>query len=261
MKSKPPATGEVDGDNTKEDNRGGKPRHQQHKEVHPKKFRNDDTQPRRPKREFDRKSGTGRYRICFDPVNFFLSILFCRGREVSKGGRGAFGAGNVEQDAMEAEKNPDAVVDAVGGDAEAETEDANENAIPEEPEIPTYTLDEYLEKRNAARMKVSSMFGDAKSVRAADESVFDGMVAKASDAASNGKQSRKKPVTKAQTVEVSFKFEPPQQDRGGRGFRSGRSDEERGRGGRGGRRSDGRSGGRGVPRASAALNLDDFPSL
>lgn len=246
VKTKQPTASDVDGDNTKENNRGGKPRHQQHKEIHPRKFKNDETQPRRPKREFDRKSGTG------------------RGREVSKGGRGSFGAGNVEQDAMEAEKNPEGVVDAVAGEVEAETEDANENAVPEEPEIPTFTLDEYLEKRNAARLKVSSMFGETKS-RAVDESVFNGTVAKVADEldAVAGKQSRKKdkPTIKAQTVEVSFKFEPPQQERGGRGFRGGRSDEERGRGGRGGRRSDGRSGGRGAPRASAVLNLDDFPSL
>lgn len=229
---------------------------------------------RRPKREFERRSGTG------------------RGREVSKGGRGAFGAGNAAQDALEAEKDPlSAEVPVEGLDGEEAAADA-EPVVVAEPEPVTYTLDEYMRKREEARQQAAGLIGATKPTRSVDaEKEFAGLTsfsASLSDylpgnakAVEAGKKDQRS-TGKTQVTDVGFKFQVPQQDsreggRGGRGEggRGGRGGEGRGRGGdrREGGRGEGR--GRGGGRDSGArpssrpasgpsstvFNTKDFPSL
>jgi len=102
---------------------------------------------------------------------------------VSRGGRGPYGAGNVDQEAQDAEKNPKAVegeeqqvADQVKVDGE---EVAPVDNVPEtEPEPTTFTLDEYLEKRNSARAS-STLLGEVKPARVVDlASQFAGLTTK-----------------------------------------------------------------------------------
>ena len=237
---------------------------------------------RRPKREFDRRSGTG------------------RGRELSRGGRGAFGAGNVSQEALDAEKNPQAAIEgAVDGDAAAAaTEEVVEvePAVPAEPEPVTFTMDEFMKKREEARQRLAAE-NAAKPVRAVNkETEFAGMTALSAalddyvtsakgDNNAGGRKGDQRSQAKTQVLNVGFKYPTPQpesRDRDSRGDREGgrgggrggdreggrgpRREGGRGEGGRGGGRGgEGRGAGRGGPRpaggASSAFNPADFPSL
>jgi len=214
---------------------------------------------KRPKREFERRSATG------------------RGREVSKGGRGAFGFGNPAQDAQDAEKDPnsaDVAIEAVDGAEEAAV--VVEEA---EPEPVTYSLDEFLEKRNEARKALLSSATETK-VRVVDQSALAGLSRKEDLGettympikAAKGDATKKdqRSTGKNQVLDVGFKFEAIQVDDGGRGGRGegrgGRGDA--GRGGRGGRssRGDGSRPARttGAPSnkgAQTVFNTQDFPSL
>ncbi len=196
---------------------------------------------------------------------------FDRGREVSKGGRGSFGFGNPAQDAQNAEKDPNS--------AEAPTEaveGAEESAEPEvvaEPEPVTYSLDEFLEKRNAARQVLLS---NETKVRVVDQSSLAGlsrkedvgettyMPVKASKVDASKKDQRS--TGKTQVLDVAFKFAAIQVDeerggRGGRGDSRGRG-EGRGRGGRGGGRGDNNSRpAAGSKGPATVFNNTDFPSL
>lgn len=288
---KPPASaGEVDDRDAvgaaKDNNRGGKPRG---KEPHRRGERRangegDDAGHRRPKREFDRRSGTG------------------RGREVAKGGRGSFGAGNVNQDAMDAEKHPgeaEVLLEPKGEEVAGATDDAaEEEAEPAEPEPVTYTLDEFMEKRNEARKEALRLLGggDKKTARSATaDSDFAGMKSVEGGDIDNYMPARtlksaevarkdQRSTSKAKVLDVGFRFESnsfgdrdrERGDRGGRGGegrgggRGARGGEGRGSG-RGGDRGSGRGAGRGAGRggggaaAAAATavfnNAADFPSL
>jgi plasminogen activator inhibitor 1 RNA-binding protein len=248
---------EADRETSKEDNRGGNRNRERHGA---RAGRGEGEGERRPKREFDRRSGTG------------------RGREVSRGGRGAFGAGNPAQDALDAEKNPKAAAEgAVDGVADAAEEDAApvEEQAPAEPEPVTFTLDEFMRKREEARQKVADLAAvAARTVNR--ETEFAGMttLATALDdyvganvAKAEAGRKDQRSTGKTQVLDVGFKFPTVQPEReGGRGGRG-----EGGRGGRGGDREGGRGGrregrgeGRGAPRAprsNAAFNAADFPSL
>lgn len=284
---KPPASaGEVDDRDVlgagKDNNRGGKPRG---KEPHRRGERRangegDDAGHRRPKREFDRRSGTG------------------RGREVAKGGRGSFGAGNVNQDAMDAEKHPgeaEVLLEPKGEKEAGATDDAAEEEVePAEPEPVTYTLDEFMEKRNEARKEALRLLGggDKKTARSTTaDSDFAGMKSVEGGDIDNYMPARnlksaevarkdQRSTSKAKVLDVGFRFESNNfgdRERGDRGGRGGRGVEGRGGGrgrggegrgsGRGGDRGSGRGGGRGAGRGSATAaanvfnNAADFPSL
>ena len=232
----------------------------------------------KPKREFERRSGTG------------------RGRELSKGGRGAFGFGSAEQDAQDAEKNP------ASAEPDSESPDAD---IPEpepepEPVDNTRTLDEFLELRKKATQS-STILSTKLAPRAVDASELAGLRAKDDGltdyfakvhekAAVKGGPQRS---TEAKVIlDLGFKAPPPAEDddrRGKRGDDRGdrpqrftadkpdRPSSGRGRGGdrdsgRGGDRDSGRGRGgrgsapssRGVTGRIAGIDLSDanaFPAL
>lgn len=180
---------------------------------------------RRPKREFDRRSGTG------------------RGREVSKGGRGAFGAGSPAQDALEAEKDPKKA-DELSGEA-ADKTDGEDNLATEEadaePEAQTFTMDEYLARREESR-KASATLGGVRTERTVDkEADFAGLktIENDGDMTFIPARSTKAEVVKKdqrstgknQVLNVGFKFGvSPNAEREGNDRRGG------GRGGRGGQK-------------------------
>lgn len=211
-----------------------------------------------------------------------------------RGGRGPYGAGNVQQEALEAEKDPAAAVPDIddvdvvtpagpeeedGAEVNGETEPAGEvagegeTAAPAEPEAPpeppTFTLEEYQERQKEARLRALAKV-EARQERVVDTAAYSDLVAKEKDSLEDDRVASRKERVKSQTaaqqiLDVGFKFNSPSHDRdyrdGGRGGRGDR-DREGGRGGRGGRGQSGRggSGGRGSPRG-AVLNPKDFPAL
>ena len=199
---------------------------------------------------------------------------------MSRGGRGAFGAGNPAQDALEAEKDPKAAIEgAIDGvqPAEATEEEEAEKAPagpPAEPEPVTFTMDEFLKTREEARQKAvaAGLAGAAKERTVNKETEFAGMTTlsvalddylSASNAKAEVGRKDQRSTGKTQVLNVGFKFPTPQPEggRGDRGDREGgrgrgagdreeRSSgrgrgEGRGRGGRGGDREGGRGAGRG----------------
>eukprot|EP01041_Mallomonas_annulata_P000352 gene352-633_t len=243
------------------------------------------------KREFDRHSGTG------------------RGKEVSKGGSGGHNWGNEKTEALNAEKDPvaaeatadeeaakvDAAVELAEGSAwDADTPSPKvEEVAPPEPEVPTFTLDEYLAKREQARAN-ADLFGTV-SERTVNEEDYAGLKTKEAEevvflALGDSKQVKAKKTdqrsnaSKAnQVIELGFKnaslAQSASREEGGRGRgRGGRGGEGRGGSGRGGRgegRGEGRGGRRegrsdrpprdnrrGGPGASIDINDSSaFPSL
>lgn len=206
---------------------------------------------RRPKREFDRRSGTG------------------RGKEVSRGGRGPYGLGSVEQEAQDAEKHPDAVQEGAAAGEEGEQTEA---AAPEVVVETSLSYEEFLRKREEARA-ASSLLAPAKATRVVDvaaqlaglKAVEEGedtyiaaKVVKASSVKKDQRSSGKLAVS-----DVAFKFESAtaneyrkrDDNRDNREFRGGRGE------GRGDRRT------RPAPAAGAkkapttVFNSGDFPSL
>lgn len=250
-------------DATKDDNRGGRPRGKEYREKGGRGGRGGGEPAegeRRPKRDFDRRSSAGRGR-----------------GEASKGGRGSFGSGNPAQDAQDAEKDPnsaEAVVESTEGAEDVEPE------VVAEPEPATFTLDQFMEKRNEARRV---LLANETKVRVVDQSALAGLSRKEDEGettympvkASKADASRKdqRSTGKTQVLEVAFKFAAIQvdDDRGGRGGRGGegRGRGDGGRGGRGdgrGRGGAGRGEGRGGNKAPSATSKAvfsniDFPSL
>lgn len=268
--SAPTADGEKE--TAKEDNRGGN----RHRERHGEKQygeKRPEGEKRAPRREFDRRSGTG------------------RGREVSRGGRGAFGAGNPAQDALDAEKNPKAAAEGAidGAVVEGETEEvaAVEDVTPAEPEPVTVSLDDFYKQREEARQRLAELTGTPAPVRTVDkEKDFAGLTTVATAELENylGANAAKAEAArkdqrssgKAVVLNVGFKFQAVQPDRerderprpaGGRGGdrEGGRGPRREGGAGRGDRAPRGdRPAGRGerAPRSNAAFNAEkDFPKL
>ena len=227
------------------------------------------------------------------PVMLPTLNCMCRGREVSRGGRGSFGAGNPAQDALDAEKDPaSADPTPVVGDGDADGGEGWEDEEAE-PEPATFTLDEYMQQREEARAKAAALVGTVKQrtvdqnsaeysgLKAvggeAEQDYLPSTTAKAEAARKDQRSTAKTPV-----LNVGFKFQqaPQQSERGDRPFRGGRGEgrgggrgERRGgrgegrgargegRGGRGEGRGDrgGRGGSGGAP--NTVFNNLDFPSL
>jgi len=205
--------------------------------------------PEDGKREFDRRSGTG------------------RGREVSRGGRGPYGTGNDKQDALDAEKDPSKAEVKV---EDAGTTDVEEPAADPEPEDNTITLDQFMEKRAAERQQAQAIFAGDVKARAADKDVLNSLSkAGKEDYASEliqkeyGKKDQRS-TAKSKILDVGFKFQNPEQntyeDRRpprGEGRGSGRHRGGGDRNSRGGKGSSGR--GSGGP--ATVFNAQDFPTL
>lgn len=254
-----PAAAEEDAPTGKDNNRGGQARHRDNRGGRGGRGHGVPESAEgqtRVKREFDRRSGTG------------------RGREVSKGGRGNFGFGNPAQDAQDAEKDPnaaEAILEPVDGAVEEEPE------VVAEPEPATFTLDQFMEKRNEAR---KALLANETKLRVVDSKALAGlskkedetdtlyMADKVKAAKADPTKKDQRSTAKTQVLDVAFKFAEVRVDdegdrRGGRG----------GRGGRGEGRGEGRGGGRGRGRSSAGgsnagnskpttvFNSLDFPSL
>lgn len=233
--------------------------------------------PRRPRREFDRRSSTGRGR-----------------GELHRGGRGPYGAGNVKQEALDAERNPalaepeiepvdlptpaaESAEEEAGEPAEGEAAPTGWTADPEpepqpeaEPEPPTFTLDEYNERQKEARARVLAKV-EARPERTVDLNApaYSGLTVKAKedlgdDVAGKAKKEKEaKAKQEQQLLDVGFKFQAPatypdRGDRPERGRGGGRGDRPfSGRGGGGGG-----GGGRGSRGPTSVFKMEtDFPKL
>ena len=239
------ATASEDVKERKDDNRGGRPRGKEGFKRGEKQHGNvENDKPRRPKREFERRSGTG------------------RGKEVSRGGRGPYGFGNVEQEAHDAEKDPAkaevaAVTENVDDTAEPEPESAE--ITPEVEETPTLSFDDFIKQREEARAS-SSLLSAPKQVRSVNvETQFAGLTTKADEDEETSKQEKnsaakkdQRSTTRTQVLDVQFKFETPNYQRN-----TGRRENTRefNKGGRFGGKTH-------KPRdAPTPLSSGDFPSL
>lgn len=219
------------------------------------------------KREFDRKSGTG------------------RGTEVAKGGAGKGGWGTNEEEIVAQRRELEEGADAAAVDAKELKEKKVEVVEePVEPEAPTFSFDEFLARRDAERAG-SSIFKKveervvsddySKFKKSGGEELQNFVVLGAGKAKGpNDKSQRSSAATKV--TNLGFHSAPKEEyredrgDRGGKGDRGGRGGDrpERGadRGGKGGR--GGRGGGdrdrRAAPRAGGKVDISDtsaFPSL
>jgi len=272
-KEEPKPAAPAENESRKDDNRGGRARGKEGVKRGDKYHQAEGGNKQRPKREFERRSGTG------------------RGREVSRGGRGPYGFGNAEQEAIDAEKNP-ANAEANGqpenADDAVEPEGESAEVVEEAEEPATLSYDDFMRQREEARAS-SALLASAKNVRTVNvETQFAGLTTKADneDDESKGKVSsankkEQRSSNKSQILDVSFKFENASENRsygkrrefpeGGREGGRGRGREGPREGGRGrGRDNRGpREGGRGRGRENrgprdapgATLNSVDFPSL
>jgi plasminogen activator inhibitor 1 RNA-binding protein len=225
---------------------------------------------RQGKREFDRRSGTG------------------RGRETKKEGGGGHNWGNDKNDAKKAEgpvtegEEEANTPENVGGEGKDDEEEAvEEEQPPEEPEDKTLSYDEYLQQKARpdsdlfkpmAVREVENEFAGKMGARKEEEDFL---------VMGGGKSLKKKGVKKEekQSLVLDFKVKSAiSDDRGGGGRRDGgrrdggRRDSGRdrrdggGRGGRGGDRGGRRDRGSGSGRGRGGKGLDTtdanaFPSL
>lgn len=221
------------------------------------------------KRQFDRKSGTG------------------RGKEVAKGGAGGANWGNDKLEALKAEKH-------IAGDAELPeevVEEPEEAVEPVAPEPTVFTLDEYNRRRAEQGKPKSEAFNeieirqvsaDFSGLKTKEDDNQDNFIALGAAKAAKAKKEQRS-SNKNVVLDVAFSAAPTEQpdrerrggdrERGGRGGRGGRGDGGRGdrgdrpRSGRGekghGGRGEGRPNTRGAPRGPRVDFNDSnaFPSL
>lgn len=245
-----PAAAAAEADASKENLRGGRPRGKGREHKGGRGGEQGEGERRRPKREFERRSGTG------------------RGREVSRGGRGAFGLGNVEQDAHDAEKHPHEAKDVLEP-VEPQTDGPAEESVPE-PEPAVFTLDQFMQKREQARAKLHEVLGPIDHpVRKVDKVAEFGNMEPKNDTdldayipGVKGKKEQGKKeqrcTGKAQVLDLGFQFKAPQPEFRPR-ERTERPEREQ-RGGRGGRGEGRRHETKKVSEAPV-FNTQDFPSL
>lgn len=222
----PPAAPAADADVAKDNTRGGKPRGKDNARRGEKKHGKEadaEGRQRRVKHEKDRHSATEKEGA---------------GNRPRRGGRGAYNVGSVEQEAQDAQKDPEAAVaDATAETTEAVVESTEEVAeTPVEEGVKTMTLDDYLRQKES-----SKVLGLSRSTLLSEEEI---------KAAKNVKKG---------AVDLSFKFDSgipaprPRED----GDRPRRND-TRGppRGQKGPRGGD-------VKKSGPAVNISaaDFPAL
>ncbi|KAG7393604.1 hypothetical protein PHYPSEUDO_007441 [Phytophthora pseudosyringae] len=199
---------------------------------------------RGPRREFERRSGTG------------------RGKEASKQGGGARNWGNKADPNEQLAEAAAQETAKPASDEEAATEEAAVEEV-EEEEI-QFTLDEYLAKQKSSRS--GELFAEVEVRQVANEFssavqiTKDGKTPDFMDSQYEKVYSKKTSGRKKQVItDVGFRTEKP--ERFTRDFDSSRG----GRGGRGGRgaRGNGRTGGRGGRGANVpnVTDMSAFPSL
>jgi len=233
-------------------------------EYQPKRD-NDAPQGDRPaprKREFDRRSGTG------------------RSGEQKKGGAGRGGFGNINQEAIEAEKNPENFVQPVVT-TEPETVEIVEEVVEVVPEVVVpvaLSYDEFIAKRNESRAN-TEVFGVKTTVRTV-QADFSGLNLTKEEkttfiGAEQMLKAKSPKVLKdqrsmAKTVVLDVGFKRPETEsqdddrRGGRGGGRGDRAPRSNGGGRGGTGYQQRSSNANQSRFSASVNINDadsFPSL
>lgn len=224
----PPAAPAVESEVSKDNNRGGRARGKDNarrgEKKHGKEAEAEGRNHRRVKHEKDRHSATEK-----EGAN-----------RPRRGGRGAYNVGSVEQEAQEAEKDPEAAVaDATADATEAAAEPAAEpEAAAEVVEgVKTITLDDYLRQKDS-----SKVLGLSRSTLLTEEET-----------------KTAKNVKKA-AVDLSFKFDSgipaprPRED----GDRNNRRNDSRGapRGQKGPRGGDAKKSGPAV-----SISASDFPAL
>ena len=215
-------------------------RAQKHNDRHSKFGRGGPPPPKRDgKRQFDRKSGTG------------------RGKEIKKGGGGAHNWGS---DSQEAKQGADVEAAAAAEEEEAPVlaeDEAPEEPAPEpEPEDNTMSYEEYLAKKKEEEAQNEAL--KPKSERQVDAGEFANLKPKAKDGEEDflvmgggkAKRNRKKDSDDQEDgpkVELGFRVAGPDSGGRGRGRGRGRGGDRRGGGGRGegGRGGRGRGEGRG----------------
>lgn len=199
-----------------------------------------------------------------------INYIYYRGREVARGGRGPYGAGSVEQEALEAEKDPDAaVLDATPDVEGAETEAGETIAV--EPEIKVLSLDDFMRQKQESRAssKLLVTHNAGRAVLSTGLSAPLATKAREETAAEKLAKKEQRSSGKSQGVEVSFKIEslaaaPPSRPRFGEGDREARRPDSRGgRGAPRGNRADGRGDSRRNAGPSTSVNMStaDFPAL
>lgn len=202
------------------------------------------------KREFDRRSGTG------------------RGNEVAKGGAGKGGWGTNEDEIAAQRRELEE-----GGETTTEPNEKTEEVVvveePVEPEAPTFTMDEFLARREAERSNssifkkveeraVTDDFSNLKKRTSNESESFIVLKGVNKTKSNNGQGQRSSDKTKL--TDLGFHAPPKEDYREGRGDRGNRG----GRGERGGR---GKGGGRGERRSAprgGRVDINDqsaFPSL
>jgi plasminogen activator inhibitor 1 RNA-binding protein len=230
---------------------------------------------REGKRQFERRSGTG------------------RGKEIKKDGGGARNWGNeknvakdsegvIQEDEVRAEGEDIAKAEAEVIPTEGATPEDVDNVEapePEKEEEKTMTLEEYLQ----SKLKIDNELLKPKAARSVESSEFAGLAPKVTVEenflvmGAGAKTSRKKEATKEKDddktkLDLGFRVGGYNSDRRdgdrreGRGGRGSGEDRREGRGGRGGR--DGRgsgerrgAGGRGRGAPVSVLDPNAFPSL
>jgi len=216
--------------------------------------RNPGDQDTRPKREFDRRSGTG------------------RGKETSKGGAGKGNWGSVEEATALEGNSADAAANAAEGGAEKEGEAAavevaatpaeTPEAAPADDEPPVRTLATYLaERKSTAVAQPARKAGEGETnayngfqpFKREEESLFAvEKSAKAKSGKTESKDAKEKRVAADQVLRFQQERKEGGQERGGsRG----------GRGGRGGNQGGQRRGGSAASNAPNFGDASAFPGL
>mmetsp|Transcript_16500 Transcript_16500/g.27560 ORF Transcript_16500/g.27560 Transcript_16500/m.27560 type:complete len:290 (+) Transcript_16500:24-893(+) len=200
------------------------------------------------KREYDRRSGTG------------------RGNEVPKGGAGKGNWGSNE-DEIAAQRR-----ELEEGDVVVDKEKVEEPEEPVEPEVPTFTLDEFLAKRDAERsnstvfkkVEERAVTDDFSNFKKGGEELDNFVVLGAGKTKGANASKAQRSTAQTKVTNLGFHSAPKEdyrEDRGDRGGRGGRGDRG-GKGGRGGRGGDRDR--RSAPRAGGKVDINDqsaFPSL
>lgn len=199
---------------------------------------------KQPKREFDRRSGTG------------------KSGGQKKDGRGAHSFGSESQEAEQAMKDPKSA------EIEAEAEVEEDTVEEGEPEAPTMTMDEYL----ASKKTIGTLLKNKNSNRTVDSNLVVAnkpqieALREATVVAHSSKSGFSKRHENKKSIDIKYGFaEAPRYDREDR---EDRGADRRGKGDNGGRGARGRGGdrdkGRGAGGRGRTVNVNndaDFPSL
>lgn len=193
----------------------------------------------------------------------------------ARGGRGSYNTGSVEQEAQDAEKDPEnAVAEATGDAPEAEVaEDAEAPVEAVVETVKTLSLEEFVRQRGEAR-SASKLLASQQAARSVPtDGLASALPSKSNRDEDNTTVARNKKdqrsTGKGAAVELAFKFETPnvapprpRRDENESGRGNGRRNDSRGesRGGKGGR-GESRPDSRKAGASSVNISSTDFPAL